>query len=181
MRKTFKRPRDILEFDASNAFCISKDDSFPRYNTVYLTKAGEAVIDNVPECSNGPTNIGSFISSMILHVLSISTIVGSKEKEDSSKEEWFLENNGINLFDITALLSTGMYHGFSVSVVPQVLEEYNKDSFECIFKVTDRTYMAVLKSKPNEVIFIKSRVGDKTKRNYADECCRENGNAKENG
>ena len=102
MRKTFKRPRDILEFDASNAFCISKDDSFPRYNTVYLTKAGEAVIDNVPECNNGPTNIGSFISSMILHVLSISTIVGSKEKEDSSKEEWFLENNGINLFDITA-------------------------------------------------------------------------------
>lgn len=141
------------DFDPKNALCVSKDTSFPMYNTTYITKSNQVVIENIPVSSDGSTNIGSFISSMILHVLSISTIV-----QNDTGDTW-LENKGIDLLDIAKLLSGGMYHGFSISVVPEVLEEYNKDSFLSIFKLSDRIYMAVLKDKPNELIFIKSCKG----------------------
>lgn len=148
---------DTSDFDPKNALCVSKDTSFPMYNTTYITKSNQVVIENIPVSSDGSTNIGSFISSMILHVLSISTIVQNNDTDDA----WMLENKGIDLLDIAKLLSSGMYHGFSISVVPEVLEEYNKDSFLSIFKLSDRIYMAVLKDKPNELIFIKSCKGVK--------------------
>lgn len=146
---------DTSEFDPK-ALCVSKDTSFPMYNTTYITRSNHVVIENIPASSDGSTNIGSFISSMILHVLSISTIVQNNDTGDT-----WLENKGIDLLDIAKLLSSGMYHGFSISVVPEVLEEYNKDSFLSIFKLSDRIYMAVLKDKPNELIFIKSCKGAK--------------------
>ena len=104
------------DFDPKNALCVSKDTSFPMYNTTYITKSNQVVIENIPVSSDGSTNIGSFISSMILHVLSISTIV-----QNDTGDTW-LENKGIDLLDIAKLLSGGMYHGFSISVVPEVLE-----------------------------------------------------------